>query len=274
MPLSKLRTTCLLVSALLISGCASDGPTLLNPFASSQERQLEKLSAAELYRSGRASLDAGDAQAALEFFGRLEARYPFSKYATQAQLEGIYAHYRGFENEQALVAASRFLKEHPRHPDVDYVYYLRGVIYQESIDQDLEKLLYTDSTQRSPQAAQQAFEAFSLLIQRYPNSPYSGEARQRMIWLRNRLARYELHIAEYYLRRRAFVAASRRCQIIIRKFQGTDSVARALEIMEASYSALGLQELANNARTIRLHNYPNGQQVARAQNNPWWWPFD
>lgn len=271
---TKSLKICLLAATLALSACASDGPTLLNPFSSSQDRQLEQLSAAELYRSGRASLDSGDANAALEFFGRLEAKHPFSRYATQAQLESIYAHYRAFNNEKALVAASRFLKEYPRHPDVDYVYYLRGVVYQESIDQSLESLLRIDSTQRSPQPARQAFEAFALLIQRYPASPYSSDARQRMIWLRDRLARHELYIAEYYLRRRAYVAASRRCQIILERYQGTDSVARALQIMETSYSELGLTELANNAKAIRQHNFPQGQQMARSNEGSWWWPFD
>lgn len=274
MPATKLLTICLMTMLFMVSGCASDGPTLLNPFASSQERQLEQLSAAELYRSGRASLDGGDANAALEFYGRLEAKHPFSSYATQAKLESIYAHYRAFNNEKALVAAARFLKEYPRHPDIDYVFYLRGLIYQESIEQNLESLLQVDGTQRSPQAAQQAFEAFALLIQRYPSSPYGADARQRMIWLRDRLAQYELHIAEYYLRRRAYVAASRRCQTIIEKYQGTDSVARALEIMQVSYEALGLTELANNAKAIRLHNFPEGNVVAKADSGSWWWPFD
>lgn len=275
MPLSKPLLLCLLGALLLSSGCASDGPTLLNPFASGQERQLEKLSAAELYRSGRASLDSADAKAALEFFRRLDARYPFSKYATQGQLESIYAHYRAFENEQALLAASRFIKQHPRHPDIDYIYYLRGVIYQESIDEKLEKLLLTDSSKRSPQAATQAFEAYALLIQRYPSSPYAKDARQRMVWLRNRLARYELFVAEYYLRRRAYVAASRRGQVILDKYQGTESIPRTLEIMEESYTALGLNELAANTRAIRQHNYPGGTPVAQSDGSAtWWWPFD
>lgn len=253
-------TFCLLALSLVVSGCASDGPTLLNPFSSSQERQIEKLSAEELYRSARASLDSGDATGALEFYRRLDARYPFTRYATQGELESIFAHYRAYQQEQALVAASRFIKQHPRHPEIDYVYYLRGVIYQEGIDEGMDKLLLADGTARSPQATTQAFEAFSLLIQRYPNSPYAQDARQRMVWLRNRLARYELHIAEYYLRRRAYVAASRRCQLILEKFQGTDVIPRTLEIMEASYQALGLKELASNARAIREHNYPRGRR--------------
>ena len=275
MPASKPITLCLLSALLICSGCASDGPTLLNPFASSQDRQIEKLDAAELYRSGRASLDSGDSKAALEFFRRLDARYPFTKFATQGQLESIYAHYRAFDNEQALVAASRFIKQHPRHPDIDYIYYLRGVIYQESIDESLERVLNVDSSKRSPQAAKQAFEAFALLIQRYPVSPYAKDARQRMVWLRGRLASYELYVAEYYLRRRAYVAASRRCQQILEKFQGTDVIPRTLVIMEKSYTALGLTELATNARTMRQHNFPGGEQIANVDDDgTWWWPFD
>ncbi len=240
----------------LASGCANDGPLLRNPFASGQERQIEKLTAPELYASARASLDAGDAESALDFYRRLEANYPFTRYATQGQMESIYAYHRAFSPEQALAAASRFIKQHPRHPDIDYIYYLRGVIYQESIDQSLETVLQLDSSERSPEAARQAFEAFALLIQRYPASAYAVDAQKRMLWLRDRLARNELYVAEYYLRRKAYVAASRRAQDILKKYQGTRAIPRALLVIQQSYDGLGMKDLAADARAVLDLNYP------------------
>lgn len=269
---AKRLTTLLLASVLLISGCASDGPLLRNPFASNQSRQIEKLGAADLYASARASLDSGDAQGALDFYRRLEANYPFTRYATQGQLETIYAHYRAFNPELALASASRFIKQHPRHPDIDYVYYLRGVIYQESIDETLDTLLRLDSTERSPESARQAFEAFALLIQRYPASSYSAEARQRMIWLKDRLASNELYVAQYYLRRKAYVASSRRAQDILKKYQGTRAIPYALLVMKESYAGLGMNDLASDAQAVLDLNYPGFDPDADAGFD--FWPFN
>ena len=265
-----------LCAGFLLSGCASDGPLLRNPFASGQERQIERLGASELYASARASLDSGDADSALDFYRRLDANYPFSQYATQGQLESIYAHFRAFQPEQALSSASRFIKQHPRHPDIDYIYYLRGVIYQESIDQDLETLLMLDSTERSPESARQAFEAFNLLIQRYPASAYASEARQRMIWLRERIARNELYVAQYYLRRNAHVAASRRAHDVVKKYQGTKAIPHALLVIRDAYAGLGMKDLAQDAQAVLELNYPNFDPDADAGNglNIDLWPFN
>lgn len=262
----------LAVITLVISGCASDGPLLRNPFANSQARQIEKLTAPELYASARASLDSGDAEGALDFYRRLDANYPFTQYATQGQMESIYANYRAYNPEVALSAASRFIKQHPRHPHIDYIYYLRGVIYQESIDQSLETVLQLDSTERSPESARQAFEAFALLIQRYPASGYAADARQRMMWLRERMARNELYVAEYYLRRKAHVAASRRAHDIIRKYQGTASIPRALLVIETAYNGLGMTDLARDARAILDLNYPGYDPLADDKGFDLW-PF-
>ncbi len=269
----RLITFPALISALLISGCASDGPLLRNPFASNQERQIEKLGADELYASARASLDSGDADSALDFYRRLDANYPFTRYATQGQLETIYAHYRAFQPEQALSSASRFIKQHPRHPEIDYIYYLRGVIYQESIEQNLETLLMLDSTERSPESARQAFEAFALLIQRYPASAYAPEARERMIWLKERIARNELYVAEYYLRRKAYVASSRRAQEVLKKYQGTRAIPRALIVIRESYAGLGMKDLAKDAQAVLDFNYPGFDPEAEEEG---WdlWPFN
>ncbi len=254
----------------LLAGCASDGTVRRNPFKN-QERVIEKLSAEQLYKSGRASLDSGDTPGALDFYQRLDARYPFTQYATQGQLESIYAHYRALDTELALTAAARFIKQHPRHPAIDYVYYLRGLVYQSQIEEGFAELLGVDSTRRSPDAARQGFDAFALLIQGYPTSRYAAEARQRMVYLRDLLARYELNIAEYYLRRRAYVAASRRAQLLLDKYQGTDSIARALDILRVSYTELGLKELAAHADRMLRYNFPN---YGKEQDAPLLrWPF-
>ncbi|MGH8529303.1 MAG: outer membrane protein assembly factor BamD [Nevskiales bacterium] len=243
------------LACMFLAGCSSDGTVRKNPFRD-QERVIEKLSAEQLYKSGRASLDSGDNASALDFYQRLDARYPFTPYATQGQLETIYAHHRAFGTELALTAAARFIKQHPRHAAIDYVYYLRGLIYQSQIEEGFEELLGVDSTRRSPDAARQAFDAFGLLIQRYPTSRYSSESRQRMVYLRGILARYELNIAEYYLRRRAYVASSRRAQLVLDKYQGTPSVARALDVLRESYAELGLKDLATNADKMLRYNFP------------------
>lgn len=255
---------------MLLAGCSSDGTVRKNPFRD-QERRIEKLSAEQLYKSGRASLDSGDNTAALDFYQRLDARYPFTRYATQGALETIYAHYRAFDTELALTAAARFIKQHPRHAAIDYVYYLRGLIYQGQIEAGFEEILGVDSTRRSPDAARQAFDAYGLLVQRYPASRYAQESRQRMVYLRNLLARYELNIAEYYLRRRAYVAASRRAQLLLDKYQGTPSVARALDILRESYTELGLKEPAANAARMLKYNFP---KYGGPEDEPFFrWPF-
>lgn len=265
-----MRSTLLLLLIALLAACSSDGTVRKNPFRD-QERQIEKLTAEQLYKSGRASLDSGDNAAALDFYQRLDARYPFTRYATQGQLETIFAHYKAFDTELALTAAARFIKQHPRHAAIDYVYYLRGLIYQSQIEAGFEEILGVDSTRRSPDAARQAFDAFGLLIQRYPASRYAPESRQRMVYLRNLLARYELNIAEYYLRRRAYVAASRRAQLLLDKYQGTPSVARALDILRESYGELGLKELAANADRMLRYNFPKYDGPEKAPL--FRWPF-
>ncbi len=225
--------------------------------AKRQDRRIEQLTPEELYASAREALEAGDAVTALKLYDDVEARYPFTPFAMQAQLDSIYAHYRAVQPELATSAANRFIKQHPQHARIDYVYYLKGLInFSRSVD-EFDKLLRIDGTARDPVYAQSAFEDFSLLIKRFPDSRYAQDARQRMIWLRNGLARNELHVAEFYMRRGAPVAASRRAQYIIDHFQGTDSVPVALDILEQSYSQLGLSEQAADAKRVLQANYPN-----------------
>ncbi|MGH8561749.1 MAG: outer membrane protein assembly factor BamD, partial [Nevskiales bacterium] len=174
-----------------------------------------------------------------------------------AQLDSIYAQHRLQQSEQALSAANRFIKQHPQHVRIDYVYYLRGLVnFSRSVD-EFDRILRIDGTQRDPLHARSSFEDFSLLIKRFPDSRYAQDARRRMIWLRNGLARQELHVAEFYVRRGAPVAASRRAQYVIDHFQGTDSVPVALDILQQSYAQLGLKEQADEAQRVLQANYPD-----------------
>lgn len=220
-----------------------------------ESRALERAEAETIYNTARGFLISGDPTRALELYREVQSRFPFSKYATQSELETITAHYQAFEYDAALAAADRFVKQHPRHPHIAYVYYLRGLINYDRVGGD--SIVGGDKTKRDPTYLRQAFTDFNLLIQNFPDSPYNKDAQLRMIEIKHRLAAHELHIAEYYLRRRAWVAASRRAESIISRYQGADSVPRALEIMEHSYRMLGLEELAQDARTILQVSYPN-----------------
>jgi outer membrane protein assembly factor BamD len=264
-------TLLLLVLVSLLSGLTSacargekvgDRRVRSNPlanderYAKRQDRIIQQLTAEELYASAREALDSGDAAGALQLYDDVEARFPFTPYATQAQLDSIYAHYRLQQAELALSAANRFLKQYPQHARVDYVQYLKGLVnFTRSVD-EFDKLLRIDGTRRDPVFARAAFEDFSLLIKRFPDSRYAQDARRRMIWLKNGLARYELHVAEFYVRRGAPVAASRRAQYIIDHYQGTDSVPVALDILQQSYAELGLTEQAEEAQRVLQANYP------------------
>lgn len=255
------RLCLFLACALVLAGCGSgtfseELRVARDVVTGNTDRNIKRADAETLYNTARGFLDSGDPQRALEVYDELETLHPFSDFATQAQLEIIYAHHKAFQPESALAAADRFIKQHPSHPEIDYVYYLRGLInYDRSVDR-LAGFLWLDGSSRDPGFAKQSFSAFNLLIQRFPNSAYNRDARLRMIELRNRIASNELVIAEYYLRRGAWVAASRRAQYIIDHYQGTDSLPRALAILEQSYRKLELEVPANNARAILMASYP------------------
>lgn len=262
MRFNVLRSISALLAALLLGACAGTGGEHSEEMRIARDQlfdreseALERAEAETVYNTARGFLISGDPQRALELYGEVQQRFPFSDYATQASLESITAHYRAFQYEAAIAAADRFVKQHPRHPEIDYVYYLRGLINYERVGGN--SLVGGDQRQRDPTYLRQAFTDFNLLIQNFPDSPYNKDAQLRMIEIKHRLATHELLIAEYYLRRRAWVAASRRAESIVNRYQGADSVPRALEIMEHSYRMLGLEELARDTRTILQVSYPN-----------------
>ncbi|WP_314560830.1 outer membrane protein assembly factor BamD [uncultured Pseudomonas sp.] len=246
--------------------------------SSTKEVVDENLSEVELYQLAQKDLDNNSYTSATAKLKALESRYPFGRYADQAQLELIYANYKNAEPEAAKSAAERFIRLHPQHPNVDYAYYMKGLT---SFDQDvglLARFLPLDMTKRDPGAARDSYNEFAQLTSRYPNSRYAPDAKQRMIYLRNLLASYEIHVAHYYLTRQAYVAAANRGRYVVENFQETPSVGDGLAVMTEAYQRLHLDDLASTSlETLKL-NYPDhpslkdGQfvpQVDEADNRSW-----
>lgn len=226
------------------------------------ETKPETWSVNHLYQEAKEAFDGGDYQTAIKYYEILEARFPFEKYAQQAHLNLIYSYYKYDEPESAIIAANRFIKLYPRHPNVDYAYYLKALVNFERNQGVLDRILPIDRSQRDQNAARQAFQDFKELMRRFPKSRYSQDTRQRMIHLRNRLAEYELHVARFYMKRNAYVAAANRAKGVIESFQGTPAVSEALVILAKAYKVMGLNELSDSALKVLALNYPKHEGIA------------
>ncbi len=224
----------------------------------------------KLYERASTLLQGGDYRGAVRYYEALEARYPFAEQSRQARLDIIYAYYKAREAESAVDAADQFVRENPTHPRVDYAMYLKGLVYFERSPNFLERWFRTDLTERPPQDVRRSFQAFEAMIQRFPNSEYAHDARQRMIFLRNRLADYEVHIADYYLRREAWVASIARARFCIENYDGAPAVQEALDIMISAYRGLGMDDLAERSQEVYALNYPNAEPTRDADKRSWW----
>ncbi len=245
--LSRLFVVFLLLG--LTAGCASNKGD--KDFA-----QLEHETAQKLYASGLKELKRKNYNLAIKRFETLTARYPFTEEAQNAQLDIATAYYRMLEPDAAIAAADEFIKTNPRHKRVDYAYYLKGLVNSRRYDSFLDKYIVKDIANLDTIALETAFDDFKLLIRRYPESQYVDEARQRMIFLRNALARHELKVADYYMRRGAWVAAANRCQYLITKYDRADSVPEALQMMVEAYGKLGDKPAQQEAQAVLEKNFP------------------
>jgi outer membrane protein assembly factor BamD len=223
----------------------------------------------QIYDEAQGYLRSDNYDLAVRSFQQLEARYPFGKYAEQAQLELIYAHYGAYEHEAAVEAADRFIRLHPQHPNVDYAYYMKGLAAYTANEDAFTRFVPTDPTKRDTSQAREAFGEFAQLLVRFPNSSYAADAEARMVALRNLLARHEIHVANYYLRRGAYLAAITRGRYVVENFQRTPAVADGLAVMAQGYIFLGLDELAEESIAVLAANFPehpavnkNGQFVS------------
>ena len=240
----------------------------LTAACSSNDTISENLGEAELYQQAQADLDDRNYTSAINKLKALESRYPFGRFAEQAQLELIYAYYRNTEPEAARSSAERFIRLHPQHPSVDYAYYLKGLA---SFEQDrgmLARFLPLDMTKRDPGAARDSFNEFSQLTSRFPNSRYAPDAKARMVYLRNLLAANEVHVAHYYLKRQAYVAAANRGRYVVENFQGTPAVADGLAIMTEAYQRLDLADLADTSLATLKLNYPEHRSLRKGEFVP------
>ncbi len=219
----------------------------------------------DLYYRAKTELDAGSCDGAIEHYEKLQNRYPFGPYAAQSQLELAYCHYKSEQPGPATAAVDRFLKLNPTHPHTDYAFYLRGLI-NFNLGQGLtERFLPKDQSQRDPGAALQSFNDFSELIQRFPDSIYVDDAQLRMIHLRNLLAQHEVNVANFYMRRGAFVAASNRARYVVENYQQTPAMPEALILLAKSYKILELDDLSEDALRVLELNFPNHPGIAEVR---------
>jgi outer membrane protein assembly factor BamD len=199
----------------------------------------------------------------------LQSRFPFSEPARQAQLDLIYSYYKSRQTDPAIDAADTFIRENPTNPRVDYAYYMKGLVYFERQANALERFFNVDLSRRPPINARKSFEAFDDLIKKYPHSEYVGDARQRMIFLRNRLADFELHVALYYMRRGAYVGALNRAKYCVENYDGAPAVQGSMKVIVEAYRKLNLTDLASTAERVYADNYPGDVRDVE-QKKAWW----
>jgi outer membrane protein assembly factor BamD len=254
-----LRSVAALIAAAALAGCAGDN-----------ERDTRS-GAEQLYELAHRAMESSNYRNAIAYYELLEARFPFSNEAKQAQLDLIYSYYKNGQRESAIDAAMQFERENPTHPRVDYAIYMRGLAMFRGQSNVLHRLLRVDLARRPPDRARESFSAFAQLLRRFPDSPYAADARQRMIFLRNRLADYENHVARYYLERGAYMAAINRAQFVIETYDGAPAVAESLRIMIEAYGELGMADLAASASAVLATTFPDAAAgEAEPVREPWY----
>jgi outer membrane protein assembly factor BamD len=265
-PLARLRW--LVLAGAVLAACSSTGEEKFD--------ETRNWSAERLYREGKSELTGGGYKKAIDYYQKLQARYPYGKYAQQAQLELTYALYKDQEPVLALAEADRFVKLYPDNSNVDYAYYLKGLI---NFNEDLGifgGISNQDMSERDPKAAVESFEAFRDLVTRFPDSRYTPDAYARMKYLVNALAFNEVHVADYYLRRKAYIAAVNRAQFVVNNYPKTPAVEASLAIMVRAYDAMGLTDLRDDTHRLLTLNFPNSKltastaSLAGRQERKWW----
>ncbi|MFD2367253.1 outer membrane protein assembly factor BamD [Pseudoduganella sp. GCM10020061] len=226
--------------------------------------------AEKLYSEARDEMTAGQYESAVKLFERLESSYPFGTYAAQAQMEIAYAWYKAGDQAEALAAVERFIKLHPNHPQVDYMYYLRGLINFNDTVGFLNVIYTQDPTERDPKATREAFAAFKVLVDKFPNSKYTPDAIARMNYLVNAMASYEVHVARYYYRTGAYLAALNRAQGAVRDYSDAPAIEEALFIMIRSYDKMGMADLRDDAQRVFVRSFPNSRFLQPEAQKEWW----
>jgi len=230
-------------------------------------------SAAKLYSEARDAIADSNYTNAIKYLEKLDARYPYGRYAEQAQMELAYVYYKDDDQASSLAACDRFIKLHPKSRNVDYIYYLKGIV---NFNEDLGllgKLAGQDQSERDPKAARDAFDSFKELVTRFPNSKYTADAIARMKYLVNTLAEHEVHVADYYMRRGAYLAAANRAQYALVHYPQAPADQEALFILVKAYDKLGLTKLRDDADRVMHENFPNSPYYKKGyapKKDPWW----
>jgi len=228
--------------------------------------------AAQYYQAAKEEFDAKNWEASVKLYEQLESKFPYGRFAQQAQLESAYANYKQGETAQALSQIDKFVKLHPNHPNLDYAIYLKGLVnFKEDLGL-LARWVNQDLADRDPKAARESFEAFKDLVTRFPDSRYTPDALERMSYLVEALARHEVRVAQYYVTRGAYIAAINRAQDAIVRFPNSPMHRDALEVMIESYDRMGMKDLRDDTRKVLVKNYPQDKMAAEGANRskPWW----
>ncbi len=261
MPGRMPRIVAHLLAALLILAMAVG----LGGCASSAYDPTANWTADQLYADAKEQLDSGNWGAAVKALQKLESRYPFGRYAQQAQLDLAWASYKEGERAEALVAVDRFIRLHPTHERLDYAFFLKGLINFNSREGLIARMAGQDLSERDQQASREAYEAFKQVITRFPQSRYAEDALARMKFLVNAMASGEVHIARYYYNRGAYVAAVNRAQDVVSLYKQTPAMEEALNLMVLSYGKLGLTELRDDTLRVLERTFPQSRFLAVAR---------
>lgn len=221
-----------------------------------------------MYVKGRNAMQGANYAGAIQAFMALQSRYPFAPETRQAQLDLIYLYYKSQQPESAVDAAEQFERENPTHPRVDYCLYMKGRVYFDQAPNILEKIFKVDLSVRPPKDTLKSFSTFQELIRRFPDSEYVPDARQRMVFLRNRLAAYENHVADYYIRRGAYIAAANRAKYALEHYPGAPQLQDSLKLMITAYDRLGMQDLAADARRVLNATFGESAETAQVRSDP------
>ena len=246
-----MRYLTVLISLLLLHACSG-----------LKEDPTKDWTAKDFYEEATQAVYSGEFETAIKHLETLEARFPFDPYAKQAQLDIAYSYYKFDEPDAAISAADRFIRLNPRDPNIDYVYYLKGLVNSKRGTGVLDSWFPRDKSEHEMETLHNAFNDFATLVRRYPDSRYAADAHQRMIFLRNEIAQHEIKVAEYYLSRKAWLGAANRAKIVIERYEESVWRNRALEIMATAYQEMGLENLAaDTQRIIDMNKSP----VSKAQ---------
>ena len=251
------------ILALLLCACGTTGD---------KKDETTGWSAEKLYQEAKDEIAVRGYTKAIKYLETIEARFPYGRYAQQAQIDLAYVHYKEDDKASAIAACERFIKLHPNHAAVDYIYYLKGLV---NFNEDLGimgKISRQDLTERDPKAARDSFDAFRELVTRYPDSKYAPDAIARMQYLVNSLASYEIHVARYYMKRGAYVAAVNRAQYAIQNYGQAPAIEEALFVMVKAYHAMGIPALRDDADRVLQRNFPDSAYFKNTggTKDPWW----